>query len=146
MHREFGLTIYRSQPIRTQYLGHVTGYQPIRDQYVLIRSVPDNIITVLCADHAGSRRVVGSYYGRYLPIARLDPALTSSIDHFFSSDLGLGEMDVSLVRSMMKSHLVSKTNQNSLFRSRDWLSANQGPHFLIRSVPAGFQNNSTIPS
>eukprot|EP00116_Pleurobrachia_bachei_P003321 sb/3463583/ len=28
------------QPIRTPYLGHVTGYQPIRDQYVLIRSVP----------------------------------------------------------------------------------------------------------
>eukprot|EP00116_Pleurobrachia_bachei_P002165 sb/3462427/ len=26
------------QPIRTRYLGHVTGYQPIRDQYFLIRS------------------------------------------------------------------------------------------------------------
>eukprot|EP00116_Pleurobrachia_bachei_P015694 sb/3475956/ len=28
------------KPIRTHYLGHVTGYQPIRDQYFLIRSVP----------------------------------------------------------------------------------------------------------
>ena len=28
------------QPIITRYLGHVTGYQPIRDQYFLIRSVP----------------------------------------------------------------------------------------------------------
>eukprot|EP00116_Pleurobrachia_bachei_P013924 sb/3474186/ len=28
------------QPIRTRYLGHVTFYQPIRDQYFLIRSVP----------------------------------------------------------------------------------------------------------
>eukprot|EP00116_Pleurobrachia_bachei_P011238 sb/3471500/ len=27
------------QPIRTRYLGHVTGYQPIRDQYFLIRPV-----------------------------------------------------------------------------------------------------------
>ena len=27
-----------NQPIRTCYLGHVTGYQPIRDQYFLIRS------------------------------------------------------------------------------------------------------------
>eukprot|EP00116_Pleurobrachia_bachei_P013116 sb/3473378/ len=27
------------QPIRTRYLGHVTGYRPIRDQYFLIRSV-----------------------------------------------------------------------------------------------------------
>eukprot|EP00116_Pleurobrachia_bachei_P016258 sb/3476520/ len=25
------------QPIRTRYLGHVTGYQPIRDRYFLIR-------------------------------------------------------------------------------------------------------------
>eukprot|EP00116_Pleurobrachia_bachei_P002225 sb/3462487/ len=30
------------QPFRTRYLGHVTGYQPIRDQYFLIRSVPDH--------------------------------------------------------------------------------------------------------
>eukprot|EP00116_Pleurobrachia_bachei_P018048 sb/3478310/ len=28
------------QPIRTLYLGHLTGYQPIRDQDFLIRSVP----------------------------------------------------------------------------------------------------------
>ena len=28
------------KPIRTRYLGQVTGYQPIRDQYFLIRSVP----------------------------------------------------------------------------------------------------------
>ena len=28
------------QPIRARYLGHVTSYQPIRDQYFLIRSVP----------------------------------------------------------------------------------------------------------
>eukprot|EP00116_Pleurobrachia_bachei_P012806 sb/3473068/ len=38
------------QPIRTRCLGHVTGYQPIRDQYFLIRSVPGtsryNFLTV----------------------------------------------------------------------------------------------------
>ena len=28
------------QPIRVHYLGRVTSYQPIRDQYFLIRSVP----------------------------------------------------------------------------------------------------------
>eukprot|EP00116_Pleurobrachia_bachei_P009241 sb/3469503/ len=32
------------QPIRALYLGHVTGYQPIRDQYFLIRSVPARYI------------------------------------------------------------------------------------------------------
>eukprot|EP00116_Pleurobrachia_bachei_P006886 sb/3467148/ len=32
------------QPIKTQCLGHVTGYQPIRGQYFLIRSVPDKLI------------------------------------------------------------------------------------------------------
>eukprot|EP00116_Pleurobrachia_bachei_P017530 sb/3477792/ len=34
------------QPIRTRHLGHVTGYQPIRDQYFLVRSVIHNSITV----------------------------------------------------------------------------------------------------
>ena len=33
-------TEFRKQPIRTRYWGHVTHYQPIRDQYFLIRSVP----------------------------------------------------------------------------------------------------------
>ena len=28
------------RPIRARYLGHVTGYQPIRDQYFLVRSFP----------------------------------------------------------------------------------------------------------
>ena len=32
------------QPIRTRYLGHVTGYQPIRDQYFLIQSIPGMIL------------------------------------------------------------------------------------------------------
>ena len=30
-------------PIRTRYLGRVTGYQPIKDQYFLIRPVPENL-------------------------------------------------------------------------------------------------------
>eukprot|EP00116_Pleurobrachia_bachei_P014638 sb/3474900/ len=30
-------------PIRTRYLGHVTGYQSIREQYFLILSVPGSI-------------------------------------------------------------------------------------------------------
>eukprot|EP00116_Pleurobrachia_bachei_P005180 sb/3465442/ len=34
------LTETSKQPIKTRYLGHVTGYQPIRDEYFLIRSVP----------------------------------------------------------------------------------------------------------
>ena len=28
------------QPIRADHLGHVTGYQPIRDQYFMVGSVP----------------------------------------------------------------------------------------------------------
>ena len=38
-------TEFCKQPIRTRYLGHVTGYQPIRDQYFLIRSVHGYIET-----------------------------------------------------------------------------------------------------
>eukprot|EP00116_Pleurobrachia_bachei_P011389 sb/3471651/ len=35
------LTETSKQPIRTRYLGHMTGYQPMRDQYFLIRSIPE---------------------------------------------------------------------------------------------------------
>ena len=34
-------TGFSKQPIRTRYLGHVTGFQPIRDQHLLVRSVPN---------------------------------------------------------------------------------------------------------
>ena len=34
---------FSKQPIRTRYLGHVTGYQPIKDKYFLIRTVPDPV-------------------------------------------------------------------------------------------------------
>eukprot|EP00116_Pleurobrachia_bachei_P012488 sb/3472750/ len=34
-------------PIRTHYLGHVTDYQPIRDQYFLIWSVPGTVMLVI---------------------------------------------------------------------------------------------------
>eukprot|EP00116_Pleurobrachia_bachei_P006355 sb/3466617/ len=37
-YREQEPTETSKQPIRTRYLGHVTGYQPIKDQYFLIRS------------------------------------------------------------------------------------------------------------
>ena len=40
MSKDQETTEFRKQPIRTRYLGNVTGYQPIRDQYFLIRSVP----------------------------------------------------------------------------------------------------------
>eukprot|EP00116_Pleurobrachia_bachei_P012250 sb/3472512/ len=35
------------QPMRTRYLGHVTGYQLIRDQYFLIGAVPDTYLLSL---------------------------------------------------------------------------------------------------
>eukprot|EP00116_Pleurobrachia_bachei_P011385 sb/3471647/ len=38
-------------PIRTRYLDHVTGYQPIRDQYFLIRSVSGTCGCLSCDDN-----------------------------------------------------------------------------------------------
>ena len=38
-----GLNILTMQPIRS-YLGHVTGYQPIRDQYYLVEEFPVLVI------------------------------------------------------------------------------------------------------
>eukprot|EP00116_Pleurobrachia_bachei_P017676 sb/3477938/ len=37
----WGDTEISKQPIRTRYLDHVTGYQPIKDRYFLIRSVTE---------------------------------------------------------------------------------------------------------
>eukprot|EP00116_Pleurobrachia_bachei_P016611 sb/3476873/ len=37
-----------SDTSKQQYLGHVTDYQPIRDQYFLIRSVPDLVVYLTC--------------------------------------------------------------------------------------------------
>eukprot|EP00116_Pleurobrachia_bachei_P008113 sb/3468375/ len=37
------ITVGILEPIRTRYLGHVTRYQPIRNQCFLIRSVPGNM-------------------------------------------------------------------------------------------------------
>eukprot|EP00116_Pleurobrachia_bachei_P007701 sb/3467963/ len=52
------------QPIRTRYLGHVTSYQPIRDQYFLFRSVPgNNTVTGVTADNVPSSRFVPLYMG-----------------------------------------------------------------------------------
>ena len=42
------------QPIRARYLGHVTGYQPIRDQYFLVRSFPDMVFDILQPNSPGS--------------------------------------------------------------------------------------------
>eukprot|EP00116_Pleurobrachia_bachei_P004501 sb/3464763/ len=39
------------EPIRTCYSGHVTGYQPIRDQHFLIRSVPAIELSVMKDGH-----------------------------------------------------------------------------------------------
>ena len=37
-----GKYVNNQSEVRTRYLGQVTGYQPIRDQYFKVRSVPGN--------------------------------------------------------------------------------------------------------
>ena len=68
-HRQ--LTGPSKQPIRARHLGHVTGYQLIRDQYFLIRSVRD-IWHLLSAVYRDTCLVIfvivtyGYYVERYL--------------------------------------------------------------------------------
>eukprot|EP00116_Pleurobrachia_bachei_P007756 sb/3468018/ len=56
------------QPIRTRYLGHVTGYQPIRDQFFLIRSVPATYPVLSGTTGITARR------GDVLGVLELEPA------------------------------------------------------------------------
>eukprot|EP00116_Pleurobrachia_bachei_P013163 sb/3473425/ len=66
---------WQKQPIRTRYLGHVTGYQPIRDQYFLIRSVPVHWQLRLVSYHL---MVVVVQIGAKLCSAGLEDIATSS--------------------------------------------------------------------
>eukprot|EP00116_Pleurobrachia_bachei_P005472 sb/3465734/ len=186
------------QPIRNLYLGHVTSYQPIGDQYFLIRSVP----ATTCSLHfirLGELTIAWSctfIFGHFFP-ARLDAEgihpdanllldlPEPTIQSFIGRDLQLhiimlamefnptlccgigkgfntlhklpliikhgseperdgalsncnGELQtgrelstltkVTLLQNSQKLEN-NQSNQNSLFRSRDWLSANLRPVF-----------------
>eukprot|EP00116_Pleurobrachia_bachei_P004707 sb/3464969/ len=182
------------QPIRTRYLGHVTGYQPIRDQYFLIRSVPVSfLISSYILSHKQTNGVTKaisdtcSYYCTSIDNMTRPKQVNNQSELAIKSrdwlSANQGPVFPDSVGScniiIMYAYLVQKktnnipavkiqtlsqfllpmvvrsssphfqkletvifdtgtdqtTNQNSLFRSRDWLSANQGPDFLIRSTP-----------
>eukprot|EP00116_Pleurobrachia_bachei_P007017 sb/3467279/ len=142
------------RPIRTRYLCHVTGYQPIRDQYFLIRSVPDVGLTRDSNDQVASAfstlttnqnslfmscdwlsanqgpvfpDSVGSFGGGEREVFRSRDWLSSNQGPVFPySDVGLTRDSNDQVASAFST---LTTNQNSLFMSCDWLSANQGPVF-----------------
>eukprot|EP00116_Pleurobrachia_bachei_P017359 sb/3477621/ len=56
-----------NKPIRTRYLDHVTGYQPIRDQYFLIQSVLETLLTPWTSKQPIRTRYLGHVTG-YQPI------------------------------------------------------------------------------
>eukprot|EP00116_Pleurobrachia_bachei_P014955 sb/3475217/ len=84
------------QPIRTRYLGHVTGYQPIRDQYFLIRSVPEDM-TYSVLQRSSSNDPTSSY--PHLPVIS---SLFLPLLPFFIGGLG-SKLAVIIIR--MESHL-----------------------------------------
>eukprot|EP00116_Pleurobrachia_bachei_P010546 sb/3470808/ len=84
------------QPIRARNLDHVTGYQPIRDQY----------------------------FGRFLLLS----FSLYSLNHL-TCRAALGPRAARPLLSGTETSKQVTTNQKSLFKSRDWLSANQGPVF-----------------
>eukprot|EP00116_Pleurobrachia_bachei_P003645 sb/3463907/ len=100
------------QPIRTRYLGQVTGYQPIKDQYFQIR----------LASNDTDWRVRREFCKSSLEF------LVDMDTSFFEVDDYNDEVNI-IFGSIVNQEPTETTNQNSLFRSRDWLSANQGPVF-----------------
>eukprot|EP00116_Pleurobrachia_bachei_P006572 sb/3466834/ len=81
------------QPIRTRYLGHVTGYQPIRDQYYLIRSVPDTYIVLEISTHVtgskNERTVTQSKLSTHLHFCRRVKSIILSLPPSLSLSLPL---------------------------------------------------------
>eukprot|EP00116_Pleurobrachia_bachei_P010150 sb/3470412/ len=100
------------QPIRTRYLGHVTGYQPIRDQQ---REGGDRERDRERSEGESERREIERVEGE----RREREGVLLETHH----DLVYGVTQV------------NNQSSNSLFRSRDWLSANQGPVFLLNQMP-----------
>eukprot|EP00116_Pleurobrachia_bachei_P007557 sb/3467819/ len=144
------------QPIRTRYLDHVTGYQPIRDQYFLIRSVTNM--------NSCSPKILGrpdlvdkSLSPEGVPKSGSDWETQTANERGSSKDTARTHTRKKIVKQRSFRKINDKTakrvkrrhtcfvfppsrnrpkqvNNQSLFRSRDRLSANQGPVF--RSVPA----------
>eukprot|EP00116_Pleurobrachia_bachei_P003771 sb/3464033/ len=154
----------RKQPIRTRYL----GYQPIRDQYFLIRFLLDTsyvlnpMIYSFGYKHIRSQMMASLKMNSKTKFISLDDgppllyrtvsqikrteefnarlnarALTSASTTSSSFPVTGGNLQTDNSRGG-SSDLISEcsisreeepTNQNALFRSRDWLSANHGPVF-----------------
>eukprot|EP00116_Pleurobrachia_bachei_P007699 sb/3467961/ len=166
--------IRSKQPIRTRYLGHVTGYQPIRDQYFQLTSIL-NLCSISHFPQVAKKSPLDERRAFETSTLSTTPQLAQVWSSPFTTAapptpcLQEGEGDTSeslkyqLIwiddvcvfhwtpiywansfrvntnedRVMGRNRGNKKiTNQNSLFMSLDWLSANQGPVFLIRSVPA----------
>eukprot|EP00116_Pleurobrachia_bachei_P005491 sb/3465753/ len=164
----------------TRYLGHVTGYQPIRDHYFLIVILSKllyyyNISTYLATKHVSYKitRYLGHVTADWLS-ANQGPVFPDSVGTTGSGAAKTagsagagakmagsawanmaGSAGAAAGASSMKSEMFemlekgeagegtdqnkSTTNPNSLFRSRDWLSANDSvgswlPHPLWSEV------------
>eukprot|EP00116_Pleurobrachia_bachei_P006295 sb/3466557/ len=134
-------------PIRTRYSGHVTGYQPIRHQCSIF---PDSVGSCESITQWGSTTIRTSEeplplrnmaHSTVLAIRKKGPVLRERIiqwkdavtrnrpkqvnNHYKTSHTWL---PWEFWRSGTDQHNLT-TNQNSLFRLRDWLSANKRPVF-----------------
>eukprot|EP00116_Pleurobrachia_bachei_P003538 sb/3463800/ len=178
------------QPIRTRYLGHMTGYQPISDQYLLTLGSQASQITTRFQEQFPKATML-SYTNTPPPEVRKSPeqflqiykvtinrreskgsvdlVTSATVTHStLRSQPGLLDLLKTANEQMCNKNKDTKvlidgyrhkkdqnanaltgylngainavvmgatcqeptdTNQNSLFRSRDWLSANQGPVF-----------------
>eukprot|EP00116_Pleurobrachia_bachei_P007790 sb/3468052/ len=141
------------QPIRTRYSGHVTGYQPIRDQYFLMLNLPTPqlgfekflVKKVLTKAFLKKTRVSEHLEREYSDPSRPFGVRPSSLreaatrPHVAAPGLRPGAKRRVLYETNIELEFKIQANQSSLFRSRDWLSANQGPvSFLIRPVTGGY--------
>eukprot|EP00116_Pleurobrachia_bachei_P000955 sb/3461217/ len=115
------------QPISTRYLGHVTSYRPIRDQYFLIRSVPALSLSL-------------SFHSSSLSLSKSSSAPSSPSFSSSSIDTGeRGEQSSSLVLlssgsfSPSTDALIPDSISSSLCTISLSLTALSSPHFITSS-------------
>eukprot|EP00116_Pleurobrachia_bachei_P009882 sb/3470144/ len=113
------------QPIRTRYLGHVTGYQPIRGQYF------HEIVTLTKRERSEIVTLTRRERTKIITLTRRDTynqLSTVTNDSMISSHYPSFTL---IVPRLYADRIKLTTNHISLFRSCDWLSANQRVVYIL---------------
>eukprot|EP00116_Pleurobrachia_bachei_P001262 sb/3461524/ len=136
------------QPIRTRYLGHVTGYQPIRDQYFLIRSVP--VLGIPIITHCPINHLPPTPSGRFIMLGCLSGVVnTCSVanDSSGERDREKGESERASMQQEREKEIHDFKKQGECAKNIPrWQRKKMQQALVQTQLPAGFNNKRRTSS